>query len=209
MKLAQDRIHVVIDVGMVELDIGDRQGTGAVVDELGALVEEGGVIFVGLDDEEFRRSEAGGDAEIGRHAANQETRFETGMVEYPGQQAAGGGLPVSARDRQDPAIPEDVLGQPLRAGIEWQAGVQQGLHHIPAPAHDVAHHHAIDVTVEMLRVVPLAHRDIQIVEQVTHRWIHVLIGSGDPVTCCLCQRGDSAHEGAADSKDVNAHGSTA
>ena len=209
MELAQDRIQVVVDVGVIEFDIVDRQSTRTVVDELGALVEKGGVVFIGLDDEVFRPPEAGGYTEIGGHAADQEPRFQARVLQYPGQQAAGGGLPVSARDRQDPAIPEHVFRQPLGAGTERQAGVQQGLHHLSAPAHDVAHHHAIDLVVEMLRVVPLPHGDAKIVEQIAHRWISVLIGPRDPVARRLCQRGDAAHESAADSKDVNAHGPTA
>ncbi|MNC91112.1 hypothetical protein D3C83_73080 [compost metagenome] len=51
MELALDGREVVEDVGVVELQVVQDRGARAVVDELAALVEEGGVVFVGFDDE--------------------------------------------------------------------------------------------------------------------------------------------------------------
>ena len=43
--------EVGVDVGVVELDVGEDGGVGEVVQELGALVEEGGVVLVAFEDE--------------------------------------------------------------------------------------------------------------------------------------------------------------
>ena len=51
MELALDRRQVVEDVGVVELEVVEDRGARPVVDELAALVEEGGVVLVGLDHE--------------------------------------------------------------------------------------------------------------------------------------------------------------
>src|SRR6185369_543517 len=48
MELALDRGEVVEDVGVVELEVVEDRGARPVVDELAALVEEGGVVLVGL-----------------------------------------------------------------------------------------------------------------------------------------------------------------
>jgi hypothetical protein len=46
------RGQVVEDVGVVELQVVQDGRARAVVDELAALVEEGGVVFVGFDHKE-------------------------------------------------------------------------------------------------------------------------------------------------------------
>ena len=73
VKLPLDRLQIVEDVGMIELDVVQYCGARAVVDELGALVEEGGVVLVGLDDEARGGRETRGDRKVVRHAADQET----------------------------------------------------------------------------------------------------------------------------------------
>jgi hypothetical protein len=45
-----DRGEVVEDVGVVELEVVDDDQLGQVMEELAALVEEGGVVLVALDD---------------------------------------------------------------------------------------------------------------------------------------------------------------
>ena len=79
MELALDRRQVVEDVGVVELEVVEDRGARPVVDELAALVEEGGVVLVGLDHERRGRvAEARRDAEVERHAADQEARALAG-----------------------------------------------------------------------------------------------------------------------------------
>jgi hypothetical protein len=51
VELALDRGQVVKDVGVVELQVVQHGGARAVMHELAALVEEGGVVFVGFDHE--------------------------------------------------------------------------------------------------------------------------------------------------------------
>ena len=52
VELALDRGEVGIDVGVVEFEVVEDRGARPVVHELGALVEERGVVLVGLDHEE-------------------------------------------------------------------------------------------------------------------------------------------------------------
>jgi hypothetical protein len=51
VELPLDGGQVVEDVGVVELQVVQDGRARAVVDELAALVEEGGVVFVGFDHE--------------------------------------------------------------------------------------------------------------------------------------------------------------
>ena len=81
--------------------------------KLGPFVEERRIVFVRLDNEIGGLAEARRNSEIGGNTANQKTGIEPGILEYPGEHARGRGLAVRARDSQDPAILQDVFGQPL------------------------------------------------------------------------------------------------
>ena len=72
VELALDRGHVREDVGVVVLEVVEDRDQRAVVDELAALVEEGGVVLVGLDHEFAAAAEPRGHAEVFGHAADQE-----------------------------------------------------------------------------------------------------------------------------------------
>ena len=62
---------------MVELDVVYDDQFRQVVDEFRALVEEGGVVFVALDDEILRLPQAGSLAEIRWNASNEVAGLET------------------------------------------------------------------------------------------------------------------------------------
>ena len=55
VELGLDRVEVGKDVGVVELEVVEDRDVRPVVDELAALVEEGAVVFVGLDHEVLAR----------------------------------------------------------------------------------------------------------------------------------------------------------
>ncbi len=54
VKLALNRCKIGEYVSMIELQIVQNRGPRPVVDEFGALVKEGGVVFVRLDDKKLR-----------------------------------------------------------------------------------------------------------------------------------------------------------
>ena len=74
-----DRVLVGEDVGVVELDRGQDDQLRPVVQELGLLVEEGGVVLVALDDEIGPLAQVPGAPEVDRHAAHQERRIAAGL----------------------------------------------------------------------------------------------------------------------------------
>jgi hypothetical protein len=74
VELALDRGHVGEDVGVVVLEVVEDRDQRAVVDELAALVEEGGVVFVGLDHEVGPAAARADTPKFLGHAADQEAR---------------------------------------------------------------------------------------------------------------------------------------
>ena len=127
MELSFDRSQVGKDVRVIVVEIVEDRRARPIMDELRALVGERRVVFVGLDHEEGATRKARRDAEIHRHAADQEARIEPGVVEYPGEQRRGRGLAVRARDREHPFVAQDVLGEPLRSGSVGAAAVEDRL----------------------------------------------------------------------------------
>src|SRR5205814_1822284 len=94
LKRGLDRIEAVENVGMIEFEVIDNRDLGQVMNELAALVKEGGVVFVAFDDEPIAVREPRALAEIVRDAANEIARVQAVMLEDPGQQRRGGGLAV-------------------------------------------------------------------------------------------------------------------
>ncbi len=206
MELPLDGRQVREDIGVVELQVVEDRRTRAVVDELAALVEEGAVVLVGLDHEERRPAQARGDAEILRHATDQEARAHAGMLQYPGQHARTAGLAMGARHRQHPAPLQHVVSQPLRAGDVRQALVKHVLDGGVTPAHGVAHHHQIGCRLQVRRIIPLQQLDALGFELGAHGRIDIGVGAGDAVAKFLGQDGQRPHEGAADAENVDMHG---
>jgi hypothetical protein len=59
VELLLDGIQVIENIGVVEFQIVEDGGARRVMDELGALVEEGGVVFVGFDHKDTCRRPVG------------------------------------------------------------------------------------------------------------------------------------------------------
>src|SRR6186713_2758814 len=72
VKLPLNRGNIRIDVGMIVFEVVQNRGTRPVVNELGALVEEGRIVFVRFNDKVRARTQTRGGVEIRRYAANQE-----------------------------------------------------------------------------------------------------------------------------------------
>ncbi len=206
VELALDRRQVVEDVGVVELEVVEDRGARPVVDELAALVEEGGVVFVGLDHE--RRggvAAARRDAEVERHAADQEARALAGRLEDPGEHRRGAGLAVGAGDGEHVAAGEHVVGEPLRAAGVGRVGVEDGLEQRIAAGDRVADDEQVGRELQLRRVVAFDQLDAEGRELIAHRRIDVGVAAGDAVAGFAGERGQPAHEGAADAENVQVH----
>ena len=71
-----DRLQVFKNIGVIELEVVDDRDLRQVMDELAALIEKGGVVFVAFDDEPFAVGEARALAEILGNAADEITGIQ-------------------------------------------------------------------------------------------------------------------------------------
>src|SRR5215510_2747833 len=99
MKLRLDRSKIREDVSMIELDVVQDCDPGSVMHHLGPLVEEGGVVFVGLDDKVAPVPETSGGVEVQRRSADEEPGREACVLENPREHRCRGGLPVRTAHR--------------------------------------------------------------------------------------------------------------
>ena len=205
MELGLDGPQIREDVGVVVLQVVEHGGTRPVVHELGTLVEEGRVVFVGLDDEIGLAPQTRRDREVARHATDQEARLAPGSLKDPGQQRRRGGLAVRAGHAHHPAPDQHLLGQPLRPRDVGQPGIQNGFHQRIAPPHHVAHHPDIGLERQLGRVPALDQVDAQRAQLITHRRVDVGVAAGDLEARLAGNGGHPTHEGAANTKNMYVH----
>src|SRR5262249_80597 len=126
---------------------------------------------------------------------------------YPGEERGGRGLAVRAGDREHPAILEHRAAQPLGAGGVRQAALEQLLDDRHATRHDVADHDHVGGRGELCGLKALGELDAERLELRAHGRVDVAVRARDAKARGTGDGGDAAHEGAADTEDVNVHGS--
>jgi hypothetical protein len=104
MELALDRGHIGEDVGMIEFEIVENRDLRVVMDELRALIEEGGVVLVGLNDKVRARAEPCRHAEVLGHTTDEEAGRAPAGFEDPGEHRRRRSLAVRAGDGEDAAL---------------------------------------------------------------------------------------------------------
>ncbi len=117
VELALDRGHIREDIGVVVFQVVEDRHQRPVMHELAALVEKRGVVLVGFHHEFAPLAQPRRHAEVCGHATDQKPRRTTGSLQQVAQDGGGGGLAVSAGDRQRVAARQHLLGQPLRAEV--------------------------------------------------------------------------------------------
>ena len=205
MELGLDCGEVGEDVRVVELQIVQDRGARPVVNELRALVEERRVVLVRLDGEERRVGEPRRDAEVHRHAADEEAGIELRVLEDPRRHGTGRRLAVRARDCKHPFATQHVLREPLRTRHVGQSQFEDALHERVAARHHVADDEQVGRERDLSRVPALRERDALRLQLGTHRGIDVRVATGHAVARLLGDHRDTAHEGAADAEDVDVH----
>ena len=203
MKLPFDRLQIRVNIGVVELDIINDRDLRGVVDHLGALVEEGGVVFVRLDDEGPTVGEPGRTTEIQRHATDQKPRPEPGAIENERQHAAGGGLAMRAGHRDHRAAAQHIVRQPGGPRLIRKSGIEHVFDRGVAAPDDIPHHHTIRGRPQMARLVTVANFDPHGFELFAHGRIDVQVRAGNGMAGGPGQSGDAAHEGSTDAQNMN------
>ena len=206
VKLPEDGIEILVDVGVIEFEVVEHQRARPVVHELGSLIKERRVVFVGLDHEKLGVAVARRHPEIGRDAAHEKTGRKARVLEYPGQYAGSRGLAVSTRDREHMPAAQNVVGQPPRSRRVGQATIQHRFDHVDAAAHDIADDDPVGFFVQLCRVETLVDVDAQVLQLGAHRRVDIAVAAADTHARGARQRSYTAHERAADAEYVNMHG---
>ena len=112
---------------------------------------------------------------------------------------------MGAGYRQHPTTAQYVFGQPLGPRHIGIAGVQDGFHQRVAPRHDVADHVKIGPKLALRGVEAFDQVDPERAQLIAHGGIDVGVAAGHPQAGLTCDGREPAHEGAADSKNVDMH----
>jgi hypothetical protein len=112
---------------------------------------------------------------------------------------------VRAGDREDPFVVQHVLREPLRARAVRQSRVEQRFDDRLAATQRVADDHAVEPGVDGAPFVALLDANAEALELRAHGRINILIGTGHLMARRLRDRREPAHEGPADTEDMNPH----
>jgi len=195
-ELAEGRLDgllVLEDVGVIELDRRDERRARLVVQELGALVEEGRVVLVALDDHLGALPEPPRLAEVQRHAPDQERRVAARVVEDVRQDRRRRRLAMGSRD-DDRVLPlEEEAPEQRREGLERDVALVGGEDLDVVLAADVADDDDVGGPVEVRGAEALERRHAQLRELRRHGRVHVLVGAAHVVPRRLEQPRERPH----------------
>ena len=181
-ELALHVREVAVDVGVVELDRGDDQRVGVVVEELRRLVEEGGVVLVALDHELGPGAVAEAAAEVLGQPADQQRRIAPRLEQQRRHEARGGGLAVRAGDHHRVLAADRVLVERVGEGAVRDAAVDRRARLGVLAAHGVPDHDQVGPPRQhVLGAEAERDRDAPALERRAHRRVDVLVGAGDGV----------------------------
>ena len=164
-------------------------------------VQEARVRLVGLDHDEFTRTQLGVRAGRDQPPADHESRVEAALGQHARHQAGRGGLAVRAGDG-DALLQAQQLGQHQRARHDRDALGARGNHFRVVRAHRGRDHHRVGA-LDVLALVPegdaAAHR-----RQAPGRRVGREIRAAHLVAEVHQHLGDAAHAGAADADEMDA-----
>src|SRR5260221_1239277 len=169
MELSLDRCKIGEDVGMIELYIVQNRQPGPVVDHLGTLVEEGGIVFISFDHEIGLRSQPGRYAKVDRNAADEEPRVESRILQNPGNHGGSRRFSMCPRYGEHAPAGQSIFSDPLRAGNIAVASLEYGLHQRDAPAHDIPDYPHVRIQSRLIGTVPHGQLDALRFELCAHR----------------------------------------
>ena len=187
---------------MIKLDVVDHHAFRQVVEEFRALVEEGRVVFVALEDGEFRFSEARAAAEVFRQAADHESGIFSGIFKQPGKHRRCGGLAVGAGNDEVSFAAKKVLLHHFGQGMVEQFAVEGGLGFGVSARNCVADDHHIGIGRDVLFVIAFGDRNALVAQEIRHRRVDICIRSGDDEASLFHGGRDRAHGGATDAGEV-------
>ena len=202
-KAGNDDVEVGVDVGVVELDGGEHRRPGGKVDELGALVEKGGVVLIAFHDHVAAAAHPVIGLKILGDAPHHEPGVQPQGKEEPGDQGRGGGLAVGAGHHHGLPVAHQEAVQGLGQGEAGQVSGQHRLGLGVVPADDVPHHHQVGGRNQVFRAVAVLKRDSQALQQGAHGRVDVLVGAGHAIALLLQDTGQGRHAGAADAEEVD------
>lgn len=195
--------HIGVDVCVVHLDVVDDDDLGQVVEEFGAFVEEGGVVFVALKYAVVGVCKVAAAAEVACDAADHEARVEAVVLHEPGEHGGGGGFAVGACDNVVLFAPEEELFHGLGEAHVAVVFLKHGFNLCIAAAHGVADDDEVCAVGDVVRFVALGDGDALTFEECGHGGVDVGICAGYHVAFASHGRGNGAHGCAADSEKVD------
>ena len=196
-------VEVGVDVGMVELDGGDDEVIGLVVEEFCGFVPIGGIVFVAFENEFGTAGEAVALAEIFGDTADEEIRMLSRHVEDPGEHGGGGGFSVRAADDDGMLAGEKFFFEDFGQRAMRELAVEHLFDFHIAARNGIADDDKIRRGSEILGVERGSVLDAERFEKRGGGRIHAGVRARDFVAAFAKHASEGRHGGAADTNHVN------
>ena len=151
MKLGLNGCKVSEDVGVVELKVIKNSNLRSVVQELRALIEKGGVVFVGLKNKGGARPrKPRRDPKVFRHAPHQKPGRTPAGIKQVGNKGGGCRLAVGASHCNDGLAAQQMLGEKCGARGHGKALIENGFNKWQASTGHIAHNKKVGLQAKLV-----------------------------------------------------------
>lgn len=181
-ELGFDVLEGGVDFGVIEVDVGDDEGVGLVVVELGGAVVFGGGVFIAFEDGDGAVLHADRKGEVGALTAEEEVGFFAGVLKDPGEHGGGGGFAFGAGDDEALGVREQVAADELGHVADGDAAFEGGLDFDVIGRDGGAHDEEAGVFGNVAGGEFFGEAEAGVLEELIHGSVLHFVGGGEAVT---------------------------
>ena len=171
-----------VDFGVIEVDVGNDEGVGLVVVELGGAVVFGGGVFIAFEDGDGAVLHADRKGEVRALAAEEEVGFFAGVLKDPGEHGGGGGFAFGAGDDEAFGVREQVAADELGHVADGDAAFEGGLDFDVIGRDGGAHDEEAGVFGDVAGGEFFGEAEAGVLEELIHGSVLHFVGGGEAVT---------------------------
>src|SRR5436309_1782599 len=188
---------------MVEFHTGQYRRARAVVQELGALVEIGRLVFVPLNDELLSTPQLKAPLLAPENSTDQPGGVPSLLPAHPGHQSGGSGLAVSSCDHYRVSILEKELIDCLGKAPVLQPAAQDLFRFLIRAGDDVPDYHQVRAPIQVGGKIARQETDPLALQHGGDGGIDILVRPADLVSRCGQESRQGTHAGTTDTDEVN------
>ncbi len=197
-----DGREIFVNVRMIEFQRRENHFLRMVVQKFWRFVEKRGIVFVALQHKFFSSAQAKAASKIFGHAADQEIRMPSGVMQNPGQHGRRCRFAVRSSYHQRIVARQEKFFQRLRERAVRNLIIQHRFHFRIAARKRIADHDDVRRGIEICGVETIVPGNAKALQQRRRGRIHACIGTRHAVAAFRKHSGQWRHGRAANSREM-------